>query len=227
MAVGSCSESARQENFPAGPKAGADWFPKRERTLAIGCVQWGQPREAILRPSWFGDHPSIGWRMASAHQRVQSDLATEGGGSAIRVRNSPSGKGRGRAELAYSRSRRGNFPWPAIPWRAMLTIRRKWAICARAPGEIHDRPHLVAVLFWLPDFLGRGGTAWISPLSVTPDRVYIMSGSRQRSRRVGLIARDERGRAFNRARKLATVGFVRSRISRSCYASTAIAVDRV
>jgi ACS family hexuronate transporter-like MFS transporter len=37
-------------NFPAGLKAVADWFPKRERTLAIGVFNAGSNIGAILTP---------------------------------------------------------------------------------------------------------------------------------------------------------------------------------
>ena len=137
-------------NFPAGVKAVTDWFPQKERALAIGVFNAGSNVGAILTPLIV---PAItiayGWRMAFiltgilgvlwviAWLALYSDPHTH-------KRVSP-------AELAYIHQD------PADPatkpkglWLKLLRTRETWAF---ALGKFFIDPIWWFYLFWLPSYL--------------------------------------------------------------------------
>jgi MFS transporter, ACS family, hexuronate transporter len=137
-------------NFPAGIKAVAEWFPKKERALAIGIFNAGTNIGAILTPIiapflvlWFG------WRAA---------FLVTGGFVLVwlvfwwmlyrRPREKP---GLGAAELAYIESDPADAPGE-VKWLPLLRHRQTWAF---ALGKFMIDPIWFLFLFWLPDFFSK------------------------------------------------------------------------
>jgi MFS transporter, ACS family, hexuronate transporter len=135
-------------NFPAAVKTLAEWFPKRERALAMGVVNAGTNVGAVLAPlavPWLALR--YGWQWAfigtaalglcwlglwlPIYRRPHEHLMV-----------AP-------AELAYINS---DPPEPAakVRWRTILGYRQAWAFCL---GKFLTDPIWSIYLFWLPMFL--------------------------------------------------------------------------
>jgi MFS transporter, ACS family, hexuronate transporter len=185
-------------NFPSGLKAVADWFPKRERTLAIGVFNAGSNIGAILTPILV---PAItlafGWRMAflitGSFSLVWLPLWW------VFYRAPERHPKVGAAELAYIRSD-AVVPMPAIPWLRLFKFRETWAF---ALGKFLIDPIWWMFLFWLPDFLVRRHGLNLATFGPPLIIVYVMSD-------IGSVAGGwfsshlmKRGSSVNRARKLA------------------------
>jgi MFS transporter, ACS family, hexuronate transporter len=137
-------------SFPAGIKAVSEWFPQRDRALAIGLFNAGANVGAIVTPliiPWLT--LTYGWRTAivstgflgfawlalwfalyrrpEAHKRVNA------------------------AELAYIRQDPPYTSVP-IPWHRLLGFRETWAY---AVGKFFIDPIWWFFLFWLPAYLAR------------------------------------------------------------------------
>jgi ACS family hexuronate transporter-like MFS transporter len=185
-------------NFPAGLRAVADWFPKRERTLAIGIFNAGTNIGAILTPIIV---PAItlafGWRIAFVLTGLLSLIWLPVWWTFYRTPEQHPKVGA--AELAHIRSD-GQLSAPSIPWRRLLSVKETWAF---ALGKFLIDPIWWMFLFWLPDFLvrrhGLDLTTFGPPLIV----IYLMSDA-------GSVAGGwfsshlmKRGSSVNRARKFA------------------------
>ena len=183
-------------NFPAGIKAIAEWFPRRERAFAAGLFNAGTNVGALTAPlvvPWLT--LSFGWPWAF--------LATGGIGfvwlafwwSSYRLPAAHPGVEA--AELALIRS----DAEPAetrIPWAALLPHRQTLAFAA---GKFMTDPVWWVYLFWIPDFLNRNHGLDLSSLG--PPLVMIFLAADAGSIAGGwfssfLIAR---GWSVNRARK--------------------------
>ena len=137
-------------NFPAGIKAIAEWFPRRERAFAAGLFNAGTNVGAIAAPltvPWltraFGWEwafiatgligfvwVAIWWRAYSLPERHPAVTP---------------------AELALIRSDPPE-PAAAVAWRALLRYRQTWAF---GVGKLLTDPVWWVYLFWIPDFLNR------------------------------------------------------------------------
>ena len=137
-------------NFPAGVKAVADWFPQKERALAIGLFNAGTNVGAILTPLIV---PVIairyGWRAAFVATGILGVLWVIAW--LTLYRDPHTHKRVGAAELAHIRQD------PADPqvkpkglWLTLLTRRETWAF---ALGKFFIDPIWWFYLFWLPPFL--------------------------------------------------------------------------
>jgi ACS family hexuronate transporter-like MFS transporter len=135
-------------NFPAGIKAIAEWFPRRERAFAAGLFNAGTNVGALAAPlivPWLT--LSFGWRWAF--------LVTGGLGFVWlllwwRSYLAPAAHPRvGAAELAHIRSEPDDGV-ASLPWRAILPHRQTWAF---AVGKFITDPVWWLYLFWIPDFL--------------------------------------------------------------------------
>ncbi len=139
-------------NFPAGVKSVANWFPVRERALAIGIFNAGTNVGAIAAPLlMWAMVPAFGWRMTFILTGVLGALWLIGWLSIYR--DDPETHPRvGAAELALIRSD------PADPdtmrgglWVRLLAQRETWAY---ALGRFCIDPIWWFYLFWLPGYLG-------------------------------------------------------------------------
>ncbi|MFZ5746770.1 MAG: MFS transporter [Pseudomonadota bacterium] len=139
-------------NFPGGVKAVSDWFPAKERALAIGIFNAGANVGAIITPllvpvlvvsyGWrwafiltgiFGVVWLIAWlalyRRPEEHKRVEA------------------------SELAYiNQDPADPVVQPKGLWLKVLTRRETWAY---ALGKFFIDPIWWFYLFWLPSFLGQ------------------------------------------------------------------------
>jgi len=136
--------------FPAGIKAVAEWFPRRERAFAAGLFNAGTNLGALVAPlavPWLT--LSFGWQWAF--------VATGALGFLwlllwLRSYWLPANHPRvSSAELALIRSDRDEASVP-VPWRALLPHRQTWAF---AVGKFITDPVWWLYLFWIPDFLNR------------------------------------------------------------------------
>jgi ACS family hexuronate transporter-like MFS transporter len=136
--------------FPASIKAVAEWFPKKERSLAIGIFNAGSNVGAILTPlfvPWITIH--WGWRWAF--------LITGALGFLWLVLwlvfyRKPEEHARlSHGELQYIRSDPAD-PIVRIPWISLTWYRQTWAFIA---GKFFIDPIWWFYLFWVPDFLER------------------------------------------------------------------------
>jgi ACS family hexuronate transporter-like MFS transporter len=135
-------------NFPAGVKAVTEWFPKRERALAIGVFNAGSNIGAIIAPLLV---PAVtfawGWPAAFV---VTGLIGVVWLIVWIAVYRKPDKHEKvGTAELALIKS---DPPDSAtrLPWSALFTKRETWAF---ALGKFLIDPIWWMYLFWLPDFL--------------------------------------------------------------------------
>ncbi len=137
-------------NFPAGLKAIAEWFPKRERAFAIGLFNSGSNIGAIVTPMIV---PMItlawGWRAAFVITGVLSLLWLVAW-FAIYRRPQEHPKV-GAAELALIQSDGPEQATP-IPWGRLVPVRETWAYSL---GKFLIDPIWWMYLFWLPDFFAK------------------------------------------------------------------------
>lgn len=137
-------------NFPAAVKSVADWFPKRERSLATGIFNSGATAGAIVAPfvvPWITVR--YGWHAAF--------FITGLAGIpwmvwwAIKYRTPAQHATVSRAEIDYiAEDQPVVDKAPREPWGKLLTYRQTWGI-ALAKG-LTD-PIWYFYLFWLPGFL--------------------------------------------------------------------------
>jgi ACS family hexuronate transporter-like MFS transporter len=141
-------------SFPSSLKAVSEWFPQRERALAVGIFNAGSNVGAILTPLVV---PVItlawGWRAA---------FVVTGGVTLVWLivwlamyRNPAGHKRVSAAELAYiRRGEEASLSAVATPvsWSKLLRVRETWAY---ALGKFLTDPIWWLYLFWLPDFLSK------------------------------------------------------------------------
>ncbi|MBT0671738.1 MFS transporter [Novosphingobium profundi] len=135
-------------NFPAGIRAVTDWFPQKERALAIGLFNAGANVGAILTPLivpllvlWFD------WRMAFF---VTGIFGVAWLAAWWAIYRHPSEHGRVSAEeLAWIQQDPAD-PVEKIGWGRLLVVRETWAY---ALGKFLIDPIWWFFLFWLPGYL--------------------------------------------------------------------------
>ena len=139
--------------FPAGIKAVAEWFPKRERAFATGIFNAGTNVGAIVTPlivpliaiDW-----GLGWRMTFLITGLPAVLVLA---VWLIVYRRPEDHPRvGAAELALIESDPIEPPAGRIGWMNLLRARETWAYSA---GKFLLDPIWWMFLFWLPDFFAK------------------------------------------------------------------------
>ena len=186
--------------FPAALAAVSDWFPKRERALAIGIFNAGSNVGALVTPlivPFIVVTLGMGWRAAFLitgalsivwivawlifyrrprdHAQVQPD------------------------ELAWIESEPAE-PQKAVPWASIFRVRQTWAYIL---GRFLIDPIWWTFLFWLPDFFARRYGLTLSEFGPPLIAVYLLAdggsitGGWISSKLLG------RGRSTNSARKTA------------------------
>jgi len=185
-------------NFPAAIKTVAEWFPKKERSLATGIFNSGSNVGAVITPlvvPWIALH--WGWQWAF--------IATGGIGFLwllfwLPLYRSPEQHSRlSSPELNYIRSDPAE-PTTPIPWAKLLPHRQTWAF---AIGKFMTDPIWWLYLFWIPDFLKRNHGLDLSSIGLPIVVIYLVAD-------VGSIGGGwlsssliKRGWSVNRARKTA------------------------
>ena len=138
-------------NFPAANKAVAEWFPKKERALAIGIFNSGTNVGAIVAPlivPWLAFN--WGW---------QSAFIVVGAIGLIwlifwfRFYEIPEKQKRlNPKEHAYIKGEAEPEFTGAISWKRLLRYRQTWAV---AVGKFLTDPIWWFYLFWLPPWLSQ------------------------------------------------------------------------
>ena len=184
-------------NFPAAVKTVAEWFPKRERALAVGIFNAGTNVGAVVAPlvvPWIT--LMWGWRWAF--------LSTGAIGFVwlvvwLALYVQPERHRRvSAAELAYIRSDPADQPGK-IPWGRLISHRQTWAFLL---GKAMTDPVWFFYLFWLPKFLDANWGVRLAGLAAPLVVIYVaadfgsVAGGWTSSR---LIAR---GWSVNRSRKI-------------------------
>ena len=185
-------------SFPAGIKAVAEWFPRRERALATGIFNSGSNIGAIIAPltvPWVATH--LGWRWAFVFTGFFSAtwLVTW-----LSVYRRPQEHHQiSKSELAFIQSDPLE-PTRRIPWSQLLPHRQTWAFII---GKFLTDPIWWFFLFWLPKFLNSEHGLTLSELGPPLVAIYLMAD-------VGSIAGGwmssaliHHGWSVNRARKTA------------------------
>ena len=187
--------------FPAGLKAVAEWFPRRERAFATGIFNAGTNVGAIVTPlivplialDW-----GLGWRMTFLLTGLPALLVLA---VWLIVYRRPAEHPRvDSAELALIDSDPIEPPLGRISWLRLLRTRETWAYCA---GKFLLDPIWWMFLFWLPDFFARRYHLDLKTFGPPLVAVYMLSN-------IGSIgggwfsgALMKRGFSLNAARKIA------------------------
>src|SRR6266480_4599608 len=159
-------------NFPAGVKAVAEWFPKRERALATGIFNAGSNVGVVLAAllvPWIA--LALGWRWAFVATGAL-DLVWLGAWLAFyrdpdrHPRVSP-------AELAWIRSdpvEPGGAGAGPVPWRSLLRRRQAWVFIV---GKAMTDPVWLFYLFWLPKCLAANFGVRLAGLAAPLVVIYV------------------------------------------------------
>jgi ACS family hexuronate transporter-like MFS transporter len=158
-------------NFPAAIKTVADWFPRKERSLATGIFNSGSNLGAMIAPAmvpWVTLH--YGWRVAF--------LAT-GGMSALWIvwwyknyrkpAEHPTLTGE---ELRHIYEEAAEQMEPKASWMSLLTYRQTWAF---AIAKFLTDPIWWFYLFWLPGFLDQRFHLGLSHIGLPLILIYNVS----------------------------------------------------
>lgn len=157
-------------NFPAAIKTVAEWFPRRERALAVGVFNAGSNVGAVLAPLLV---PVIaatwGWQAAFLFTGVLS--ATWLVGWLLTYRTPERQPKLSAAELAHIRS---DPPEAAVkvPWLQLLRHRQAWAFVA---AKFITDPVWWLFLFWLGKFLASEYKLSLSTIGLPMIVVYLMA----------------------------------------------------
>jgi MFS transporter, ACS family, hexuronate transporter len=187
--------------FPASLKSVSEWFPARERALAVGVFNAGSNVGAIVTPLVV---PAItlawGWRAAFIVTGVVTLVWLV---AWLAVYRSPGVHEKvSAAELAYIRSDDELVPATvpgAVSWLKLLALRQTWAYIL---GKFLTDPIWWLYLFWLPDFLSKRYGLDLKSFGPPLVAIYLLSD-------VGSVAGGwsssrlmTRGRTANAARKV-------------------------
>jgi len=137
-------------NFPAGIKAVTEWFPVKERALAIGIFNAGANIGAIITPlivPWIT--LAYGWRMAFIATGLLSIIWLI---AWWLIYKRPADQPRLSAEERAYIQQDAEDPVTPIPWVQLLGKRETWAY---ALGKFFIDPVWWFYLFWLPGYLGE------------------------------------------------------------------------
>jgi ACS family hexuronate transporter-like MFS transporter len=184
--------------FPCTLAAAAEWFPRRERALAIGIFNAGSNVGAILAPFIVPIITiALGWQMAF----IQTGLLTFVWLAVwlIWYRRPRAMPGLTATELAYIESD-PQEPQRPVAWSKLLTTRQTWAYIM---GRFIIDPVWWTFLFWLPDFFAKRYGVDLKHYGPPLVTIYVMAdvGSVLGGWRSSSLIK--RGYALGRARKLA------------------------
>jgi ACS family hexuronate transporter-like MFS transporter len=157
-------------NFPAGLKAVAEWFPKKERAFATGIFNAGANIGAILTPLIAPILVfNFGWPFAFY---VTGAIVFVWLAFWIVLYRRPREKaGLSTAELAYIESDPADIEG-RTPWLSLLRHRQTWAY---AIGKFLTDPIWWMFLFWLPDFFAKNYGLDLKTFGPPLVAIYIIS----------------------------------------------------
>ena len=188
-------------SFPASLKAVSEWFPQKERALAVGIFNAGSNVGAIVTPLVV---PAItlawGWRAAF----VVTGAATFVWLIAwlLTYRNPDAHPKLSAAEMAYIRSS-DEVSSPkesvSVSWPKLLRVRQTWAY---ALGKFLTDPIWWLYLFWLPDFLAKRYNLDLKSFGPPLVAIYLLSDIVSVVGGWGSSRLMKAGRSANAARKI-------------------------
>jgi len=184
--------------FPASLKAIAEWFPRKERSLATGIANAGTNVGAIITPlivPWVTVH--WGWRWAFV---LIGGLGLFWLAAWLWIYRSPEqDRHCSPEELAFIRS---DSPEPQgqVPWLSLLSYRQTWAFTL---GKFITDPIWWFFLFWAPDFLQRVHGLSLLQLGVPIMLIYLLADAGSVAGGWFSSALIHRGASVNSARKIA------------------------
>lgn len=139
-------------NFPAAVRTTAEWFPKKERALAVGIFNSGSNVGAIITPlmvAYIVVTLGLGWHAAFL---ITGALGFVWLAAWLRIYRPLSEQPRvGGVERAHIMSDPIEADTP-IKWSTLVRHRQTWAF---AIGKFMTDPIWWFFLFWLPDFFGK------------------------------------------------------------------------
>jgi ACS family hexuronate transporter-like MFS transporter len=183
--------------FPASLKAIADWFPQRERALAVGIFNAGTNLGAIVAPALV---PVVtarwGWRSSFFFTGAIGMIWLV---AWLTLYRCPQDHPRvGAAELALIESDPAD-PVTAVSWWALLKLKETWAY---ASARFLIDPIWWFYLFWLPDFLNKTYHLDLSSFGPPLIAIYLISDVGSVLGGFSSSALMKRGASANTARKL-------------------------
>jgi ACS family hexuronate transporter-like MFS transporter len=187
--------------FPSSLKAVSEWFPQKERALAVGIFNAGSNVGAIVTPLVV---PAItlvwGWRAAFVVTGAATFvwliawlLMYRSPGTHTKV---------SAAELAYIRSGEDSSGLQAsvsVSWPKLLRARETWAY---ALGKFLTDPIWWLYLFWLPDFLAKRYNLDLKSFGPPLVAIYLLSDIGSVVGGWGSSRLMKSGRSANAARKI-------------------------
>lgn len=185
-------------NFPGALKAVSEWFPKKERALAVGIYNAGSNVgvvvAALLVP-WVT--LALGWRWAFVCTGTLDLLWLA---VWLTVYRDPSRHRRVKpAELTYIRSDPADPPG-SMPWLSLLRRRQTWSYVV---GKAMTDPVWLFYLFWLPKFLDARWGVKLSGLALPLIVIYVAADFGSVAGGWLSSALIKRGWSVNRGRKTA------------------------
>ncbi|HVW75486.1 MAG TPA: MFS transporter [Rhizomicrobium sp.] len=184
--------------FPCTLAATAEWFPKRERALAIGIFNAGSNVGAILAPFVVPIITiALGWQMAFILTGMLTVIWLAVW--LIWYRRPRDMRSLSRAELVYIESDPQEAQRP-VPWSRLLATRQTWAYIL---GRFIIDPVWWTFLFWLPDFFAKRYGVDLKNYGPPLVAIYVMAdvGSVLGGWRSSRLLK--RGVSLGRSRKLA------------------------
>jgi ACS family hexuronate transporter-like MFS transporter len=188
-------------SFPASLKAVSEWFPQKERALAVGIFNAGSNVGAIITPLVV---PAItlawGWRVAFVVTGAATSIWLI---AWLVMYRSPSAHPRlSAAESAYIRSGddvSGPHASVSVSWPKLLKVRETWAY---ALGKFLTDPIWWLYLFWLPDFLSKRYNLDLKSFGPPLVAIYLLSDIGSVVGGWGSSRLMKSGRSANAARKI-------------------------
>jgi ACS family hexuronate transporter-like MFS transporter len=188
-------------SFPASLKAVSEWFPQKERALAVGIFNAGSNVGAIITPLVV---PAItlawGWRVAFVVTGAATSIWLI---AWLVMYRSPSAHPRLlAAEAAYIRSGddvSGPQASVSVSWPKLLKVRETWAY---ALGKFLTDPIWWLYLFWLPDFLSKRYNLDLKSFGPPLVAIYLLSDIGSVVGGWGSSRLMKSGRSANAARKI-------------------------
>ncbi|MBB2171131.1 MFS transporter [Gluconacetobacter asukensis] len=137
-------------NFPSALKSVSEWFPARERSLAVGIVTAGTSIGAIMAPAtvpWLA--AQYGWQVAFIATGLSGFVWLAVWWGVYRLPEET--RALSPDELRYIRQDRRDSDGPAFGgrWMDLLKVRATWAF---AIGKFMTDPIWFFILFWLPSY---------------------------------------------------------------------------